>query len=165
LSALIVLRRRVSVPPLKKRIVVVLDTNVVVAFYLSRNQTSPNAQVFRLWRDRRRLQLVLSSDLTAEYFEVLRRLGIGEKKVARLAQRLETRGTVTHVNLGARATESRDLDDNVVLSTAAAGKARFLVTNDRDLLDISASQRRKFRFEIVTPRELLTRLSEKDRRV
>jgi hypothetical protein len=37
------------VPPLKKRIVVVLDTNVVVGFYLSRNQTSPNAQVFRLY--------------------------------------------------------------------------------------------------------------------
>ncbi|MEK6408046.1 MAG: putative toxin-antitoxin system toxin component, PIN family [Acidobacteriota bacterium] len=152
-------------PPRKKRTVVVLDTNVVLGFYLSRNQASPNAQVFRLWRDRRRLQLILSSDLTAEYLEVLPRLGIEEKKVARLAERLETRETVTHVNLGARATESRDPDDNVVLSTAAAGRARFLVTNDRDLLDIPASQRKKFKFEIVTPIELLTRLREKDRRV
>lgn len=150
-------------PPLKKRIAVVLDTNVVVGFYLSRNQTSPNAQVFRLWRDLRRLQLILSSDLTAEYFDVLPRLGIVGKKLARLARRLETREAVTHVNLGARATESRDPDDNVVLSTASAGKARFIVTNDRDLLDIPASQRKKFKFEIVTPGELLTRLSEKER--
>jgi putative PIN family toxin of toxin-antitoxin system len=147
------------VPPLKKRIVVVLDTNVVVGFYLSRNPTSPNAQVYRLWRDRRSLQLIVSPDLTAEYFEILRRLGIGEKRVARLAERLETRKTVTHVNLGTRATESRDPDDNIVLSTASVGKARFLVTNDRDLLDISASQRKKFKFDIVTPGELLTQVS------
>lgn len=150
-------------PPRKNRVVVVLDTNVVVGFYLSRNQASPNAQVFRLWRDRRKLQLILSSELTTEYLEVLPRLGVGEKKVARLAGRLESRETITHVNLGARATESRDPKDNSVLSTAAAGKARFLVTNDRDLLDIPASQRKKFKFEIVTPADLLTRLSGKDK--
>ena len=109
--------------------------------------------------------MILSSDLTAEYFEVLPRLGIGEKKVARLAERLATRKTFTHVNLGARATESRDPDDNVVLSTVVAGMAHFLVTNDRDLLDIPASQRKKFKFEIVTPGELLTRLRGKDTRV
>lgn len=149
-------------PPRKKRIVVVLDTNVVVGFYLSRNQASPNAQVFRLWRDRRKLQLILSSELTAEYLEVLPRLGVGENKVARLAERLERRETVTHVNLGARATESRDPEDNFLLSTAAAGKAHFLVTNDRDLLDIPALQRKRFKFEIVTPRALLTRLREKE---
>jgi len=146
------------VPPLKRRIVVVLDTNVVVGFFLSRNKASQNAQVFRLWRDQRKLQLILGSDLTAEYLEDLSRLGIGERKVARLAERLANRETVTHVNLGARAIESRDPEDNFVLSSAAAGKARFLVTNDRDLLDIPASDRKKFRFEIVTPRELLTRL-------
>lgn len=73
-------------PPRKQRIVVVLDTNVAVGFYLSRNQTSVNARVFRLWRDRRKLQLILSSELTAEYLEVLPRLGIGEKKVSRLAR-------------------------------------------------------------------------------
>ena len=149
-------------PPRKKRIVVVLDTNVVVGFYVSRNQASPNAQI---WRDRRKLQLILSPELTTEYLEVLPRLGVGENKCARLAGRLESRETITHVNLGARATESRDPEDNFVLSTAAAGKARFLVTNDRDLLDIPAPQRKKFKFEIVTPRALLARLREKDRQV
>ena len=142
-----------------------LDTNVILGFYLSRSQASPNAQVFRLWRDRRKLQLILSSELTAEYLEVLQRLGISENRVARHALRLERRKAVTHVNLGARATESRDPDDNVVLSTAAAGKARFVVTNDRDLLDIPASQKKQFKFEIVTPKQLLTKLSKKDKRV
>src|SRR4030095_16019628 len=95
LFAGIVLRRKVSVAPRKKRIVVVLDTNVIVGFYLSRNHASPNAQVFRLWRDRRKLQLILSSELTTEYLEVLLRLGVGEKKGARLAERLDKRAKVS----------------------------------------------------------------------
>ena len=152
-------------PPRKQRTAVVLDTNVVLGFYLSGSRTSPNAQVFRLLRDRRKLQLILSSKLTAEYLEVLPRLGVAENRVARLAVRLERRKAVTHVNLGARATENRDPDDNVVLSTAAAGKARFVVTNDRDLLDIPASQQQQFKFEIVTPKQLLTKLNKKDKRV
>lgn len=151
MCAVIDLRRKVSVPPRKKRTTVVLDTNVVLGFYLSRNPASPNAQVFRLWRDRRKLQLILSSELTTEYLEVLPRLGVGESRVTRLAERLERRDTATHVNLGARATESRDPEDNFLLSTAAAGNASFLITNDRDLLDIPASQRKKFKFQIVTP--------------
>ncbi|HEV3468077.1 MAG TPA: hypothetical protein VG148_02065 [Pyrinomonadaceae bacterium] len=44
----------------KDRVAVVLDTDVLIAFYLSTNPASANAKVYRLWRDRRRLQLVLS---------------------------------------------------------------------------------------------------------
>lgn len=36
---------------------------------------------------------------------------------------------------------SRDPDDNVVLATAITGRAKFLVTNDRDLLELSALNR------------------------
>jgi predicted nucleic acid-binding protein len=48
-----------------------------------------------------------------------------------------------------------------MLATAAAGRAQYLVTNDRDLLDISDSAQKKFKFAIVTPGQLLTRLEEK----
>ena len=54
-----------------------------------------------------------------------------------------------------------DPDDNLVLATAIAGKAEYVVTNDRDLLDIPASVRKKFRFSIVTPAQLLIELEEK----
>ncbi len=139
----------------KDRLRVVLDTNVVVAALLSTKRQSVNWQVLRLWF-RRQLQLVVSEDVVAEYVLLLRRLRIPPKRVGAFHQRLRRQDIVTHVNLGPRFTASRDPDDNILLATAAAGRARFLITNDRDLLDIPTAQRRKFRFEIMTPQEFLT---------
>ena len=95
-----------------------------------------------------------------EYLEVLSRLGVPELLAKRLAERFARRTTVTHVGLGARPKISRDPDDNVVLATARSGKARFLVTNDHDLLDIPASEQARLRLLIVTPADLLARLRE-----
>ena len=148
-------------PPRKERLTAVLDTNVLVGFYLGRQTQSANAQVYRLWRNRRELQLVVSEEVVNEYLEVLSRLHLSEGRVQRLMNRLEQRDTVTHVNLGPRFTASRDPDDNIMLATAVTGKAKFLITNDGDLLEIPVSERRKFRFEIVTPREFLTRWADR----
>ena len=63
--------------------------------------------------------------------------------------------TVTRINLGKRFLVSRDPDDDMLLATAHTGRARYLVTNDRDLLEILSKERRGFRFEIVRPAELL----------
>ena len=65
-------------PPRKRRIPVVFDTNVVVGFYLSRDPRSANQQAFRLWRDRRTVQLIVSDEVIEEYLEVLSRLGVPE---------------------------------------------------------------------------------------
>jgi putative PIN family toxin of toxin-antitoxin system len=116
--------------------------------------------VFKLWRDQRKLQLILSDQLNREYLDVLARLNVAPSKIARLAERLKRRESVTHVNLGARPSASRDPKDNFVLATAVAGKAKFIVTNDRDLLDIPESQRKQFKFEIARPRDLLKRIKE-----
>src|SRR5262249_46306597 len=107
---------------------------------------------------------VVSDIVINEYLEVLRRVGVREERIARLMDRFERRQTVTHVNLGARYIESRDPDDNLILATAAAGKVRFLVTNDHDLLDISPLQRRRFKFEIVTPQEFLRQVANAARK-
>jgi uncharacterized protein len=148
------------VPPRKRRIPVVFDTNVVVGFYLSRNPSSANQQAFRLWRDQRTLQLIVSDEVMQEYLEVLSRLGVPDLLAKRLAERFARRKTVTHVRLGSRPKISRDPDDNVVIATARSGKARFLVTNDYDLLDISASEQARLRLIIVTPADLLARIRE-----
>ena len=150
-------------PPRKQRIRVVLDTNVLIGSYLSRRPSSPNGQVLKLWRDRRRLQLVLSKEVETEYLEVLSRLGVSEPQIGRLAQRFKRRDTVTFVKLGARTTASHDPGDNLMLATAMAGKARFLITNDRDLLDIAISEKRRFKFAIVTPAEFLSDLAKQRR--
>lgn len=147
----------------KDRLRVVLDTNILVAALLSTKRQSANRQVLRLWF-RRQLQLIVSEEVMAEYVVLLQRLRIPPRRVEAFRQRLRRQDIVTHVNLGARFTESRDPDDNMLLAAAAVGKARFLVTNDRDLLDIPATQRRKFRFGIVTPQEFLARVTEAPKR-
>jgi len=62
---------------------------------------------------------------------------------------------VTVVQLGRRYRESRDPDDNLLLATARAGKARYLITNDRDLLDLPEESRRSLPFGIGTPQGFL----------
>jgi predicted nucleic acid-binding protein len=48
----------------------------------------------------------------------------------------------------------------MIIATARSGKARFVVTNDYDLLDISAMNQARMRLAIVTPSELLVRIRE-----
>jgi len=129
------------VPPRKDRITVVLDTNVIIGYYLSRRPQSANNRVFRLWRDERKLQLIVSRAVIDEYLEVLARLNITERQIKLLTNRFTKRSIVTHVRLGAQPRISRDPEDNPVLATAMAGKVKFLVTNDRDLLDISVVEK------------------------
>ena len=150
-------------PARKHRIPAVLDTNVLIGYYLSRSPRSANAQVVRAWRDQRQVQLILSSEVFEEYLDVLRRLCVEEPRVQRLAERIRRRTTVTVVNLGPRFTMSRAPDDNLMLATSQAGEARYLVTNDHDLLDIPIVQRRLSRFEIVSPQQFLAKLTEKRR--
>lgn len=142
-------------PPRKERVPVVFNTNILVGYYGRRSDESANSRVYRLWRNRRELQLIISPEVAAEYLEVLERIDIDERRLARLEERLKGRDMVALVTLGPQPTESRDPDDNVMLAATVAGKAKFLITNDRDLLDIPAAGRRKFRFQILTPKQFL----------
>lgn len=142
-------------PPRKARIAAVFDTNVLIAFYLSRNPKSAVNKIIRLWRNERKLQMIVSNEVVAEYLEILERVGISEKQIEKLKQILETFGIVSKFSLGKIPTESRDVDDNLVLATALVGKADFLITNDKDLLDIAETDKKKFKFRIVTPYEFL----------
>ncbi len=147
-------------PPRKERIAVVFDTNILIAFYLSRNLKSAVRKIFGLWRIHRKLQLMVSEETVAEYLEILERVNIPQKRIDTFLERIEKRLTVTKVSLGKIPTESRDIDDNLVLATALVGKADFLITNDKDLLDIAESDKKKFKFRIVTPIEFLKVIGE-----
>ena len=141
----------------KARLPVVLDTNVVVGALLSTKRQAANQRVYRLWLHRQ-LQLIVSPEIAAEYLELIERLRISPARATAFRERLQRHDIITHVNLGARFTESRDPDDNLILATAAAGKAKYLISNDYDLLDIPAAQRRRFKFEILSPKAFLMRL-------
>ncbi len=141
----------------KDRVPVVLDTNVIVSALLSTKRQSVNQQIVRLWLNRH-VQLIVSGEVASEYLELIERLAISPPRAEAFRHWLRRQDIITHVKLGTRYHESRDPDDNVMLATAAVGKAKFLITNDRDLLDIPAAQRQKFKFAIVTPQEFLTRM-------
>ncbi len=147
-------------PPRKERIAVVFDTNILIAFYLSRNLKSAVRKIFGLWCIHRKLQLIVSEETVAEYLEILERVNIPQKRIDTFLERIEKRLTVTKVSLGKIPTESRDIGDNLVLATALVGKADFLITNDKDLLDIAESDKKKFKFRIVTPIEFLKAINE-----
>ncbi len=149
-------------PPRKRRIPVVFDTNVIVGFYLSHRPGSANQRAFRLWRDQRRLQLIVSDEVLEEYLEVLSRLRIPDLLIKKLAERFAQRKTVTSVRLGSVPRMSRDPGDNVMIATARSGKARSLVTNDADLLDIPSQEQARLRLMIVTPGEFVARMRSEE---
>jgi putative PIN family toxin of toxin-antitoxin system len=144
----------------KDRIAVVFDTNLFITRLLRRKRTSLNQRVFNLWLMHRRLQLVISRPILDEYLGVLAMLGATPQNLARLENYLSIAKSVTQVNLGKRFALSRDPDDNKFLDTAYVGKAKYLVTRDNDLLDIPKPDLRGFRFQIVSPLELLQQLGE-----
>jgi putative PIN family toxin of toxin-antitoxin system len=141
----------------RHRVGVVLNTNVWVGNFLARRKTeSNNRQVVRLWLTRRALWLILSPDLADEYLDVFEEvLNLSHRSLDGWRKRLADGRRVKVVNLGQRYGFSRDPDDNLLLATAAAGKAKFLVTNDKDLLDLPPTVKRQFKFKIVTPEEFL----------
>ena len=143
----------------RRRVPTVLDTNVLVAAFLSRNPKSANAAVYRMWTERR-LQLILSDEIEAEYLEVLAEVGASTAHLGSLAQRLATRATVTRVRPARSIPLSRDASDNMFLAAAATGNTRFLVTNDNDLLQIPPARMRYLRFRIVPPRDFLDLVSK-----
>lgn len=147
-------------PPRKERIAVVFDTNILIANYLGKNPKSAVRKIFGLWRIHRKLQLIVSKETVAEYLEILERVNIPSKRIDTFLERIEKRLTVTKVSLGKIPTESRDVDDNLILATALVGKADFLITNDKDLLDIAEADKKKFKFRIVSPIEFLQAIGQ-----
>jgi putative PIN family toxin of toxin-antitoxin system len=133
---------------------VVIDTNVFVANYLSTNPKSPNVTTVRLWRERK-LQLIIFQEIAFEYAGVLAELNILENLVANFLTSLRESDIVTQINLGKRLVYSRDPKDNPFLSTASRNRAKYLIINDNDLLEIPKVTKRKYKFLIITAAEFL----------
>jgi len=136
------------------RVPVVLDTNVIVRALTNPAKLSASARVYRLWQQRQ-VQLVISQQLLQEYLDVLAELGVAPERLDRFEQRLITRDTVTIVPLGRRIPVERDPADEPILSTAASGSVKYLITLDNDLLELPIETRRRLHFEILTPARFL----------
>jgi putative PIN family toxin of toxin-antitoxin system len=140
----------------KLRLVVVIDTNVFVRAFKTTSTSNWNRRIVALWLKQRRLQLVTSPELVDEYLGIFGSvLGMASEVISEWRKRFESDDRSTLVSLGPRFTASRDPDDNVLLATAAVGQAKFLITNDRDLLDVSDEFKQAQKYHIVRPQDFL----------
>lgn len=108
-------------------ITVILDTNVVVSAFL--NEDGLEAAVLDLALNRR-LSLILSEPILAEYAQVLhrRKLGFDPKQIERALTQI--RQVARLVAPSKTVSASKDEPDNRFLECAEAGSADFLVTGN-----------------------------------
>jgi putative PIN family toxin of toxin-antitoxin system len=131
---------------------VVLDTNVIISATLIHGGNED--QILRAWR-RGAFDLVLSPAIIEEISRVLlyerlrRSRWMTEGEIAELLEALAASSFIVTGRIAVKA--SRDPDDDKFLAAAIQGEARFLVTGDRDLLDIGGYGN----FQIITPARFL----------
>lgn len=154
-------RKSLITMPRKGQLKAVLDTNVFVGRFLAKHPHSANRIVIRSWLVNRRFQLVVSREIKEEYLRIFHEvLEFDAETVARWRERFERRRIVKKVNPKIKPMLSRDPNDNMFIAATQAAKAQFLVTNDRDLLEISAEDKLCLPFVIVTPQEFLKHLEQ-----
>ena len=108
----------------------VLDTNVYVAAYLTRNPRSPNKELFRRWRDSE-FTLLVSKSILVEVVRKFDEYAIAQQlTIDLIAHILASAEYVAVPAKSVTAVISADPDDDLVLACAVVGRANYLVTYD-----------------------------------
>lgn len=129
---------------------VVWDTNVFISTLILHGRSAAIlAQA--LWGEK--FKLLVSEPILAEYFDVAirPRFRSTREDVRELLERLSPWMRIVHPLRSVREHRLRDPDDLKFLTCAVAGHARYLVTGDKDLLDLE----RHGQVTIVPPRSFL----------
>ena len=124
---------------------VILDTNVLVSGIFF---SGPPFQILKAWRDRK-LHLVISTDILAEYQRVATILG--EKYNTIDLQPIFDLITVNSEIIEApplNAPVCADPDDDMFIACALASNCKIIVSGDKHLLDVNGYQG----IEVLKPR-------------
>lgn len=129
---------------------IVLDTNCILNAYLSPGYS----REVLLLAQKKKIIIVTSRILLAEFSEVSRKkiqdnqskLNHFRNKLFSLIEIIEPKNSIAMIK--------RDPDDNRVLEAAVEGKCDFIVTGDRDLLELKVYQGIK----ILNPKDFLERI-------
>jgi putative PIN family toxin of toxin-antitoxin system len=108
----------------------VLDANIYVAAYLSRNPRSPNKELFRRWRTGE-FVLLISKAILGEVIEKFDELGIAQQLTIELLSHIIA--DAEYINVTSEDVQTviaNDPEDDAVLACAVVGKADYLVTYD-----------------------------------
>lgn len=140
---------------------VVLDTNIWLSGLVYSEQLSPPRLILE-HLTQGNFELIISSELVEEFNEVLGRHNLSKsimQKWLRVLKRahLNKPPYVRHAKPASKIDViENDPDDNRVLECAIAGKADFIVSGDKHLLNLSKYQN----VVILSPRDFVEQLKE-----
>ena len=131
----------------------VLDTNTLISAVINVN-ASVAKEIYQSFIDKHFL-LVVSLELLAEVDEVLHRdrvIGFHKRSSKDLQEILNQLTNLSYIVPGnTKVDVSRDIDDNKIISAGLEGKVDYIVSRDKDLLDLKVHQWIK----IITPEEFM----------
>lgn len=109
---------------------IVLDTNVFVSGIFWNGSPS---KILAMWAERR-FDLFVTPEILGEYTDVVHRLSSNTSLSDQWILFVESHASI--VRSRSRVTLSRDNADNKFLECAMSARADFLITGDRDLLEL-----------------------------
>jgi putative PIN family toxin of toxin-antitoxin system len=115
---------------------VVIDTNIWISGLIATSETA--AKLVDEWKTGK-FSVVISEQQILEIYEVLTRpkfsskYHITEKEIRDLVTLIKDKAE--RVTLKNNITICRDPDDNIIIETAIRGKARYLMSGDKDIMD------------------------------
>jgi putative PIN family toxin of toxin-antitoxin system len=129
---------------------VVIDTNVFVSSFFGGNPR----KIVDMWKQGK-LTLCLSKEIVSEYTTVLDRIGLENQKELKEIFSLFARGihSVFSGKTPVLKVVIDDPDDDKLIECAVALKAEYIISGDKDLLEVSEYMGIK----ILNPREFLNR--------
>ena len=132
-----------------KKIKIILDTNIWISYLISKNNNQWDTLIFS-----DKIQIIYSEKLLNEFIEVTQRdkfrkfISLDDLEVI-----LNYLGdfAIFVENIEKKYTPCRDLKDNFLLDLAVTAEADFLVTGDKDLLEIKTLENVK----ILSPTDFI----------
>ena len=132
-----------------KKIKIILDTNIWISYLISKNNNQWDTLIFS-----DKIQIIYSEKLLNEFIEVTQRdkfrkfISLDDLEVI-----LNNLGdfAIFVENIEKKYTLCRDLKDNFLLDLAVTAEADFLVTGDKDLLEIKTLENVK----ILSPTDFI----------
>jgi putative PIN family toxin of toxin-antitoxin system len=114
----------------------VVDSNIWISGVTATSETAAN--LIDEWK-RGKFKVIISEQQIIEIYEVLTRpkfslkYGITEKEIRELVQNIKDEAE--RVTLKGNIELCRDPDDDMILETAIRGKAKYLITGDKDITE------------------------------
>ncbi|MFQ5771364.1 MAG: putative toxin-antitoxin system toxin component, PIN family [bacterium] len=118
---------------------VVLDTNVFIAAFLSRNLKSPNRELIQRWL-KGDFILLTSSRLTIEIIEKLKKKKIQPLQILRVVTNLAF--LAENIELDSKDIKrivQKDPDDDMIIACAVKGAAQYIITYDPHILELGTT--------------------------